>query len=197
MSKTPPDSPYEPVSRRSLLNIALLSGVLWVVLGSIVIYFWQPLSLTEVLQAGDPFWQQLAAGLTTGAVFGYTASRLIQIPAYKKLSEDLPIVRVIRDAKLGTSDVLLISLVAGITEEWFFRAALQPLLGIGITSVLFVGIHGYFRFDSRHHIYFGGFMLLLSGVLGLLFAYVGIISAMVAHVVYDIWVMKDLRKPAA
>ncbi len=187
-----PDKPE--ISRRLLLRISLLSGLAWIVLGTGIIWLWHETGIPERLMSGNPIWQQLSAGAIIGSVFGYAGASLISIPGFKQVSDDLQVVRIIRSAGLKRGDVIQISAIAGTTEEWLFRAALQPLLGIWITSVLFVAVHGYFKFSSRYHIFFGVFMLALSFVLGLLFAQIGLISAMVAHLVYDIWVMEKIRR---
>jgi len=118
---------------------------------------------------------------------------MIHTNSFRPLFSDFKVVQVVKDADLSDAAVNEISFTAGTTEEWLFRGAIQPLLGIWITSILFVAVHGYFRFKSRMHIIFGVFMLLLSLCLGLLFQQIGLISAMAAHVVYDIVVMRSLR----
>ncbi|HET8866603.1 MAG TPA: CPBP family glutamic-type intramembrane protease, partial [Gracilimonas sp.] len=67
-----------------------------------------------------------------------------------------------------------------------FRGAIQPLLGNTLTSMIFISIHGYFKFRSPAHIFFGVLMFGLSFMLGLLFEHVGLISAMIAHTIYDL-----------
>ena len=69
-------------------------------------------------------------------------------------------------------------------------AFIQPLLGIWITSIIFVGLHGYFKFKSAGHIIFGVLMFGLSMGLGYLFEEAGLIAAMVAHAVYDLTMLK-------
>jgi len=69
-------------------------------------------------------------------------------------------------------------------------AFIQPLLGIWITSIIFVGLHGYFKFKSARHIIFGVLMFGLSMGLGYLFEEAGLIAAMVAHAVYDLIMLK-------
>lgn len=190
----PEESPQPEVNRAMLLRISFLSGLAWVVLGTFIIWMWHHASMQELLLSGNPIWEQLVAGVVIGSVFGYSGQRLIRIPGFREVSEELQVVRVIRGAGLRREDIVQISFIAGTTEEWLFRAALQPLLGIWITSVLFVAVHGYFQFSTRYHVFFGLFMLALSLGLGLLFAQTGLIAAMVAHFVYDVWVMEKIRR---
>jgi membrane protease YdiL (CAAX protease family) len=84
---------------------------------------------------------------------------------------------------------LWIALAAAIGEETLFRAALQPLLGIWITSLVFVATHTpayrFRRLDfatlAQAAGVFGG-----SVVLGLIYQYVGWIAAVLVHLWIDI-----------
>jgi len=67
-------------------------------------------------------------------------------------------------------------------------------LGIWLTSLIFIGIHGYIRFKTFRHILFTGFTFLLSSVLGVLMIYFGILAAIIAHTVYDIILLRELKK---
>ncbi|MGB0839061.1 MAG: CPBP family intramembrane glutamic endopeptidase, partial [Chitinophagales bacterium] len=85
----------------------------------------------------------------------------------------------------------------GIGEEWFFRAGLQPYLGIWATALLFVLIHGYLDFRNRPLFICGLFLVIMSAGLGYLYEYIGLASAMIAHGVYDLIVLCRLlyREP--
>jgi membrane protease YdiL (CAAX protease family) len=84
---------------------------------------------------------------------------------------------------------LWIAIAAAIGEEMLFRAALQPLLGVWIVSLLFLLTHTpVYRFRqmdtatlAQAASVFGG-----SVVLGFVFQYVGLIAAMLVHAWIDI-----------
>ena len=84
---------------------------------------------------------------------------------------------------------LWISLAAGFGEELLFRGALQPLIGIWITSILFVVAHTKaYRFNAlnkRVAIQAAG-VFAVSAVFGLVAEYVGLIAAMLIHSLVDV-----------
>jgi membrane protease YdiL (CAAX protease family) len=194
MNQEEPD--FEPFAgesgRNNLLAIALISGAIWLALGSFILYLSSDDPVLNTFHSSLPMWQELAFGIVGGLVFGVIARAVMRQKAMKNIMEDLPVIKIMRKAKLSFADLISISLVAGITEEWLFRAALQPLLGLWLSAVLFVAIHGYFRFTSLAEVFFGAFMLVLSLGLGLLFEHAGLMAAMFAHATYDLVVMRDL-----
>jgi len=82
-----------------------------------------------------------------------------------------------------------ISVCAAIGEEMLFRAALQPLLGLWVTSVVFLVVHTpvyrFRRLDRATLVQAVG-VFGTSVVLGLVFQYVGLLAAMLVHAWIDI-----------
>lgn len=99
---------------------------------------------------------------------------------------DYSVFKALSKANFSFFDNTQISIFAGAGEELLFRGAIQPLLGNTFTSMIFIAIHGYFKFRSSGHILFGVMMFGLSFMLGLLYEEVGLISAMFAHAMYDL-----------
>lgn len=71
-------------------------------------------------------------------------------------------------------------------EELLFRGAIQPLIGIWFTSLIFIAIHGYIGFRSFGQALFTLLLFGLSMLLGWLFMVIGLVAAMTAHAVYDL-----------
>jgi uncharacterized protein len=181
----------------SITTISLLSGIIWLILSVLIIHFFQERLFFDVLIEGESFLIQLAAGTISGILFGLAAVKLIDHPQLKKVLDDYIIIRQIKEYKLTPFQIGHISVVAGITEEILFRAAIQPLIGIWLTSLLFIAIHGYIRFKTLHHFMFGLFVFFLSMMLGYLFIFFGIVAAITAHAVYDVIVLwKISREPS-
>ncbi len=173
----------------SITTISLLSGLVWLILSVIIIHFFQERLFWDVLIEGESLFIQLAAGTVSGILFGIAAVKLVDHPQLKKVLDDYVIIRQIREYRLTPFQIGQLSIVAGITEEILFRAAIQPLIGIWFTSLLFIAIHGYIRFKTVHHFMFGLFTFFLSMMLGYLFMFFGILAAIVAHAVYDVIVL--------
>lgn len=181
----------------SILLISLISGLFWIFLGFIIIYFFQEKPIYDPLIGGWEVWIQLLTGTVFGAIFAFMALKLLQNEQMKSVVESYGIIQQVRELKLTPIQIILVSLVAGISEEFLFRGAIQPLLGIWITSIIFIGIHGYIRLSTFPKFFYTLFTFLLSCALGYLYIAFGIYSAMMAHTVYDVivlWKITDIFK---
>jgi uncharacterized protein len=79
----------------------------------------------------------LGAATACGTVaFGVVLYRLL--PVLRRISDELA--PLVVDG-VGVRDLVLVSVMSGVGEEAFFRGALQPLLGIVVTSLLFGALH--------------------------------------------------------
>jgi uncharacterized protein len=177
----------------SITSISVISGLIWLILATLLILFVQEKTMIQVLLAGDSIIVQLLTGMAAGGVFGAAGALMVRFPHIKAVLEDYHIIKQLKELKLNNSDILQVSFVAGVTEEILFRGAIQPIIGIWLTSLLFVAIHGYIRFKTVWHILFTLFTFLLSMVLGWLTIYFGLISAITAHAVYDLIVLWKFR----
>lgn len=84
---------------------------------------------------------------------------------------------------------LWISLAAAIGEELLFRAALQPLLGVWITSVIFLLTHTpvyQFRKINRATLVQAAGVFGASVALGFIYQYVGLLAAVMVHTALDV-----------
>lgn len=153
--------------------------------GVFFIEYFQDKEFVEILLAGWTLPGQLAAGAVAGGVSGAIALFIITRPFFHKERNyyyDIITSRL----KLNTGTIVFISLCAGIGEEIFFRGGLQPLIGLWLTAVIFVGLHGYLSVSNWRLGIYGLVMLLIIGGFGYLFRYVGLISVILAHSIYDI-----------
>ena len=82
--------------------------------------------------------------------------------------------------------IIYVSVCAGIGEEILFRGALQHWLGILVTAILFVVVHGYLNPRDRRLSLYGVFLVAIMIPFRLAAARWGLIAPMVAHAVIDI-----------
>lgn len=182
------------IDGHKLLLVSVISGVIWVVLANLIIYYIQESSLAALVFDGTHPLAQLAIGLASGGVFAAAGLGLIKIPAFKKILEEYTIIRQVQEMNLSVNEMVYVSLIAGISEEILFRGAIQPVIGIWWTSLLFIAIHGYIRLNSTTHVLYSLFTFALSLMLGALFMFTGLISAMAAHFIYDVIVLYGIKK---
>lgn len=149
-------------------------------------------SFLSIFKTKSSIYIEIYMGVLFGILAGTTAwdivnSKLINpaLNKYKKLIVDL---------NLKLSTIIFVSMCAGVGEEIMFRGVLQPLLGIWITAILFVAIHGYLNpTDWRLSIY-GIYMTLIIAVIGLFTQLFGLTSAMIAHAIIDVILFRKLSK---
>lgn len=146
----------------------------------------------EIVFWGSPPITQLALGSSYGLLSGLLALLIIRRNFFRK--ERKYYQQLISQLKLNLLKIVFVSLCAGIGEELFFRAGLQPLLGLWPTSIIFVLIHGYLNPANWRISVYGLFMVVVIAGMGYLYREIGLISAMLAHTVLDIILFLDLRK---
>jgi membrane protease YdiL (CAAX protease family) len=95
--------------------------------------------------------------------------------------------------ELNHSEMIYISICAGVGEEILFRGALQPLMGIILTSIFFVAIHGYLNPKNWRISIYGIFMTIAIIGVGYISIHIGLISAIFTHAMIDYYLI--LRMP--
>ena len=127
---------------------------------------------------------QIVTGILVGLLSGFAAWGIIRQKFMGQVRQKYA--AIILPFELKLHEIVLISVCAGVGEELLFRGAIQPWLGVWVTSLLFVAIHGYLNpFNWRVSIY-GLFMTLVIALLGYFTMIAGIVCAMVAHAVIDV-----------
>lgn len=177
----------------TLSKLSAASGLLWIVIAFALIHFLHEQSALEILSDGSSIWIQILTGVLAGWIFGEIGRWMFRNPKLKQTLDDYLIIKELKRFSLSNPQILQISIIAGISEEILFRAAIQPLIGIWLTSLIFISVHGYIRFKTFGQTIFTLFTFLLSVLLGLLFIQIGIISAILAHAIYDIILLRELK----
>ena len=178
------------VSGRNLFFLSLTSTAVYLLLSLIIFYFFRESDIWEAFSHGFSINNQILIGIVSGCCGAAVIGFIINRPPVSDVLNDFYIVEAVSKMKFSNFDRIQLSLFAGTGEELLFRGAIQPLLGIWLTSIIFVGLHGYFKFKSIGHFIFGAMMFGLSMGLGYLFEEAGLIAAMSAHAVYDIIMLK-------
>lgn len=130
-------------------------------------------------------------GLEFGILYAFLAMILLQAPVFERLP--LRMDQLVRDLKLNIYDAIFLSLCAGIGEELLFRVGLQYFTGPILTSLIFVGIHGYFSWKNLSMNYYG--LLVLPFILLISFGYnhFGLWFSISAHFAYDAVLFLEMR----
>ena len=169
---------------KSVLALGLLTLLGFGLGGVLIIEYAQGHSFLQEWQRGRSVITQLVAGGLAGLLASGVAIFIISRKFFEK--EKTFYYNVIGRLGINRTGIIFLSLCAGIGEEIFFRAAIQPFLGIGLTSFLFVLLHGYLTPKNLRLSIYG---LALTGIIigfGYLFERVGLVAAIAAHTVFDL-----------
>jgi len=170
-----------------ILNNGLLAGIAF----GLAALFGRPTPWT-LLQKGAPWPVQAALGAVIGLFMGASVVVVVYgVPAFRR-----EISRLLGRADLRGLNPLWFSLCAGVGEEALFRGALQPLLGLGVSSLVFTAAHfqtGGFRSMNPMKAVYAMLVFLASLALGTIYARLGLLAAVVTHAVVDIVCLTALR----
>jgi len=184
----PPPPASSPAAARAPIRLSaqVLTCLVFCLLAAAIIWFTQDAPLALFTRPAAPMWQlvigqglALLAAIASYALYRFGAdaeSTAKTIDTYSRLD-------------LRGLNPLWMALAAAIGEEMLFRAALQPLLGVWITSLLFLATHmpvyRFRRLDKATLVQAAG-IFGTSVALGFVFQYVGLIAAVLVHLWIDI-----------
>jgi len=175
---------------RQLLTCALLC-----ILAVAVIFLFDRRPYIPWLLAGLPLLYQIFFGVMIGALYWAGSGMGYKYMAKRQGTQN--VVESYGRLDLRGWNPLWISLAAGFGEELLFRGALQPLLGIWLTSVLFVLAHTrayrFNKFNKRVLVQSLG-IFGVSVAFGFLATYAGLATAMIVHVAVDVSGLYIIRR---
>lgn len=178
-------------NKQILMQLALATLIAMPMIAIIVDHFSDDVDLQLLLLSGINPLMQILLGLVFGLVFGHLAlfvsTRSFMKPVMNKYAQ------LFGAFELNQSEMIYISICAGVGEEILFRGALQPIMGIIITSILFVAIHGYIHPKNWRISIYGILMTLVIIGIGYITVHIGLISAIFAHAMIDYYLI--LRMP--
>jgi len=172
------------MNRRTFFLLGLLTLVGFSSVGGWVIEQFQDIRFISLFQTEIPWYTQIGIGLLYGIVTATGAWLIVQSDLLTDTRTFFA--RIIQQLRLSIFDILFISFCAGVGEEILFRGAIQPYLGIWITAILFVAIHGYLNPKNWRLSVYGIYMCLVIGGMGYLCDYLGITTAIAAHFAIDV-----------
>lgn len=179
------------MSRSSFFILGFITLFGFSALGFAIIYFFGNNAWFEMFQGNYSFLTQVPLGLAYGFATGFLGWKLIRS---KWLNQSLNrYANLIQALELNIHEIIFISFCAGFGEEVLFRGAIQPFLGVWITAVVFVAIHGYLNPKDWKVSVYGLFMTLIIAGIGYGFLYLGIWFSIFAHIAIDIILIKKLN----
>ena len=180
------------ITKNMLLTMGLITLFGMGAIGAVIIETFQDKSWQSVFTHGVSWYMQLIYGLGYGTLAGLLALLLLKqkfmaktLDFYQQLFSGL---------ELSIGGILFISYCAGVGEEMLFRGALQEFMGIIVTAVIFVAIHGYLNPKNWQLSIYGFYMTLVIIGIGFMFEIFGMISSMSAHFIIDVILLYSLMR---
>lgn len=178
------------MSRKTFFLLGLFTLLGFTSLGGLIIEQFQDRRFFNIFSGNYSIFMQIMIGLAYGYLAAWLAWQLIKTPILKSTLTFFS--NLVKRLNLRFIDIVFISFCAGAGEEILFRGAIQPYLGIWLTAILFVALHGYMNpFNWRISIY-GILMCLIIAGIGFINDYVGLTSAIAAHFMIDVYLFMAL-----
>ena len=178
------------ISKKAIFWLATLTFLVFGGLGlMIVVYNGQSIS-EKVFQGRLPWHKQLIIGILYGGIAGILGWKIVMQPFLATTKSFF--VNLIQPLHLSWWAIIYISFCAGVGEELLFRGGIQPFLGVWLTAIIFVALHGYLSpWNWRLSIY-GVFMTLAIAGIGYMARYIGLVTAIAAHTMIDVYLLRKL-----
>jgi membrane protease YdiL (CAAX protease family) len=171
-------------SRELFMRMGLLTLVVPLVIVAILYNFNATAFMIPVVIGKVNVWIQVGAGVAGG----FLLSGITWLMGKWKYLDDVNFDFTLRLGIFNFSlqEILFLSFCAGVGEEIVFRGMIQPWLGILTTSFMFIALHGYMSYSSWPKVIFGLILFAVGTILGILGEYLGLLAAIVAHIIYDV-----------
>jgi membrane protease YdiL (CAAX protease family) len=130
--------------------------------------------------------------LSAGILFGLFIIWLSELPFFETAFKDYK--NLLVGFKITRWRAVYLSVCAGVGEEIFFRGAIQPVVGIWITAIFFVAIHGYYSIKNWKKCFLGIMLTLFIGLLGWGARDFSLWHAIAGHFSYDLVLLLYLKR---
>ncbi|HEX6791267.1 MAG TPA: CPBP family glutamic-type intramembrane protease [Candidatus Krumholzibacteria bacterium] len=176
-------TPETSDARRVVVGASLVFGIL--LLGGGALILWARglglLSVFDRTHAAERALLGAGIGAGVAVVCALAVARLRFLGRLRRLAE-----HAVDGIEPRWHTVLVVSVAAGISEEFFFRGVLEPAVGRWFASLAFIAVHGALRLRERGAPAFAVFLFGASMGLSAINAWKGLEAAMAAHAAYDL-----------
>ena len=180
------------MKKTSIIPLALGTIVGFPSLAFVIHYFLFDTNFLFLFVSRTNLILELSIGSISGVGFGYLGWLIISMPFMKSVLNKYK--NLINTFELDTSLIFFVSFCAGFGEEILFRGVLQPHLGVWLTAIIFVAIHGYLNPKNWKISVYGIYLTVVIGIVGYLSQYFGLITAIISHMMIDVILFYKLKE---
>ncbi|MDT4897746.1 MAG: protease family protein [Acidobacteriota bacterium] len=173
-----------PLTRRAVIIFSLAATAIFALLAWTITVYFRKQSFYALFTTGQTFTAQIILGLLLGIIIAASVVLILLKASFLARLRDF-IREILKQIRPTGFDMILVALLAGFGEELFFRALLQPMLGLWLTSLLFALAHTGVSLNPAK-LAFAAFVFVMGLLLGTLFEQSGLIAVSVMHASYDL-----------
>jgi uncharacterized protein len=190
-----------PIAKRAGPIDAISACLVFSLIAFLINKFFHTESLFSILREGQLLPFQLIVGASIGIVYAFFSIVIFAVGGRyigwlgKVWAQMLGLLDKI---DLSGWNFMWFAISAGIGEELLFRGALQPIIGMWWSSLIFMLIHswtGELSTMNWKKLVYIATTFVASIVLSYTYIYFGLIAAIVAHICIDMVAMLVMRKP--
>ncbi len=148
------------------------------------LWYFEEINPLEILDLNQLINPKTLLGLSWGMIYAVFSMSVFQLNIFGNELDRQE--KLIQSMNLNLVDKIFLSLCAGFGEEILFRVGVQHWLGIWITSILFISIHGYLNPKKWRLSLYGILLLPFILSLGSWLSPMGIWFCIAAHFSYDL-----------
>lgn len=180
------------MSKTRIYLLGLITLLLFPAVGLVLWYYIVGENPLYLLTWSTFFKPASVFGLAFGALYAVFGLFLFRSELFK--TELFKQRALVSSLKLNHVDRVFLSFCAGFGEEILFRVCIQSFLGIWLTSILFVAIHGYLNPKNKALFLYGLCLIPFIVALGYAYGSLGLWFCIMAHFAYDLVLFFNLRK---
>jgi len=179
------------LSRKSLITLSIFTLIGFPCIGFIIHFYLSSSTFISVFISKSNLLTELAVGCFSGLIIGFIGWRIIIMNFMRPVLNKYK--NMIDSSDVDIQLIFFISFCAGVGEEILFRGVIQPIIGIWITSIIFVAIHGYLNPMNWRISIYGIYLTLMIGAIGYLSNWLGLCTAMTSHMMIDVVLFYKLK----
>ena len=189
---THPSTPGTSDARRVVVGASLVFALLLVAGGLLILWgrHVDPRSLFSGVDLTSRLLIGTGIGALAAALCALVVWRVPRLVRLRRLAD-----QAVEGIEPRWHTIVIVSLLAGISEEFFFRGVLESVINSWFCTLAFVLLHGGFKVRDRGAIVFFLFLVGASTGLSALNAWKGLECAMAAHTAYDLVMFTWLARP--
>lgn len=172
------------MNKRTIYLLGLITLILFPLPAFLALHYLFNITWFNFLHIDEISTIPILYGLEFGIIYAFLALLILKAPIFEKIP--LRIDKLVKDLRLNYFDAFFLSLCAGIGEELLFRSGVQTFLGIWVTSILFVAIHGYLSLRKPKMSLYGLVVLPFIVLISYGYEHFGLWFSIAAHFSYDL-----------